>query len=178
MATIKTGDLFLLTKQQRELEKKIFENVNEETGQIIGAEELTQALVKTNGDIQKKLGDIGLLIRQRENEIEEYEKEIKRLKEIKESKARAIERARDFLAMIMEEQGLERVDTIQSQLSFRRAKSVVIDSDEDKLPKEYLKEKITYTADKVKIKETLEKGEDKELEKFAHIEEKKHLQIK
>ncbi|MBR7085696.1 MAG: siphovirus Gp157 family protein, partial [Oscillospiraceae bacterium] len=67
----------------------------------------------------------------------------------------------------------EKFTTARVAISYR--KSVSVQVDESLLDKKYMKEKVTYTPDKIALKKALQAGENIE---GAYLEEKPNIQIK
>lgn len=80
----------------------------------------------------------------------------------------------EYLDENVKSAGYERIDGARVSISFRNSEETVIDN-MDELPKEFIKEKVTYSPDKTAIKQAIKAGKEVN---GAHIEKKKNLQIK
>lgn len=147
--------------------------VDPETGEIdeVKAAEYLETLQL---DRTAKVENIAVYIKSLDSEAAAIKAEEKKLKERREAKERKAERLRDYLKASMLLQNESKFETARVALSFRSSKTVVV-SDIEKLDKEYIKEKVEYSADKTAIKKAIESGV---IIDGAYIEEKQNLQIK
>ena len=109
-----------------------------------------------------------------ENDISIIDAEIKRLGELKKSRLKTIDRLETTVSNAMQLYQIEKLETPTLKISFRKSESVEIDNEGD-IPAQFLKEKITYTIDKVAIKEAIKKGE---VVIGARLQQNKNIQIK
>ena len=80
----------------------------------------------------------------------------------------------DATSEVLQACGIERIDGVQSVISFRRSEQTVIDN-ESELPAEYIVTKITTVPDKTKIKNAIKAGQEVA---GARLVEKRNIQIK
>ena len=104
----------------------------------------------------------------------EAEAEIARIKAISDKLGKVVERMTNGLSEACQRLNIEKLDGLHAQISFRKSEQTIIDNIEA-LPKEYINEKVTYTANKALIKAALKAGE---VIDGAHIETVKNIQIK
>ena len=147
--------------------------VDAETGEIDEkkAAEYLDELKLARAD---KVENIALYIKNLESDAAQIKEEEKNLKARRESKERKAERLRDYLKTSMITFDEKKFETARVALSFRTSKTVVIE-DLEKLDKQFIKEKIDYTADKAAIKKAIADGATVA---GAYIEENQNLQIK
>ena len=146
------------------------EGINQETGEV--DEEVQNALMVTQQNLQTKAIDIAYVIKSFDDEIEIYEREIKRLTEIKDQMKKRKEWLKTNLSNAMQEFGVVELKGKTIKLSFRKSESVEID-DIDALDDRFKRVKIE--PDKTAIKTALKIGEKVE---GARLVENQNLQIK
>lgn len=89
-----------------------------------------------------------------ESSIETIDNEIERLKELKKRVQREQGKFFNLIDFNFKNLNVERVDTDLGTIKYRNLPLSVeiVDEDIERLPKDYIKEKITYSADKMAIK--------------------------
>lgn len=149
-----------------EINDAIASCIDPETGEIIDIElwESTQLERET------KLESIVCWIKNLLSDAIAYEAEEKAFAERKKQAKIKAESLKSLLSNVL---GGQKFSTTRCAVSFRTSKSVEVD--EDVLPKEWCNEKITYSADKARIKAAIEAGQTIE---GAKILEKLNIQIK
>ena len=120
--------------------------------------EIEQALVINQDELKEKALKYAYIIRSFEDEITAIDNEIKRLRALKEAKTNSIERLKHSISTAMNIYGIEKVESPLLKLSFRKSEAVEI-TNEEVLPMSFKTEKVTYTPNKVKIKEAIKNGE-------------------
>lgn len=120
--------------------------------------------------IEIKLREINLL----KSFLPWMEEEMKRLKELKESRENKIEKGKERISYLLQQAKIEKMNTEFNKLSFRSSESVEI-LDEDKIPEQFRKIKTEIKPDKTAIKEAIKAGKTVP---WATIVEKQNLQIK
>lgn len=151
--------------------KNIYEQI--ENGEEF-TEEMEKALVLTEQNLQAKAIDYGYVIKSLDDEMELFDKEIKRLTERKKQLAKTQELLKDRLTEAMQEFGITEMKGKTIKLSFRKSESVDV-YNVDALPDEFKRTKVSIEPDKVAIKEALKNGEEVE---GATLFIKDNLQIK
>lgn len=146
------------------------EGINLETGEVDS--EVQQALALTQQNLQTKAIDIGYVIKSFDDEIEIYEREIKRLTEIKDQMKKRKEWLKGNLSNAMQEFGIVELKGKTIKLSFRKSESVEV-TDIDALDEKFKRVKIE--PDKTAIKMELKMGHNVE---GARLVENQNLQIK
>jgi len=148
----------------------------DENGEI--SQEMQNALLISEQNLQLKGVDYGYVIKSFGNEIDLYDKEIKRLTEEKKRLQKIQDNLINRISTAMHEFGIIEIDgtTIGKpiKLSFRKSESVEI-TDIKMIPDEYKRVKITSEPDKVFIKQALKDGK---IVEGARLVEKDNLQIK
>ena len=146
------------------------EGINQETGEV--DQDVQNALMVTQQNLQTKAIDIAYVIKSFDDEIEIYEREIKRLTEIKDQMKKRKEWLKTNLSNAMQEFGVVELKGKTIKLSFRKSESVEID-DIDALDNKFKRVKIE--PDKTAIKMELKMGHNVE---GARLVENQNLQIK
>ena len=150
----------------------------QELASLLETEELTPeleaALVINQDQLQTKAGNYAKVITNIQSDSDSIDAEIKRLKAMKETKDRALNRLKDALREAMLVSGIDKIESSLFKLSLRRSESVEVDI-VDTLPSEFINIKNVVTADKVAIKEAIKRGENIT---GARIIENFNLQIK
>ena len=121
--------------------------------------ELEQALVINQEQLQSKAGNYAKVIANIQSDADAIDQEIKRLKAMKESKERAIDRLKDAVKNAMLVSNIDKIESPLFKLALRRSESVEVDLVEA-LPSEFMNIKNVVTADKVAIKEAIKRGEN------------------
>ena len=146
--------------------------IDEETGEI--KPEIIQALTITKNELQEKAIDYGYVIKNFENEIDIYDREINRLKERKKQMQNIKDRIKSILTNAMIEFGIVKLQGKTLSLSFRESESVEV-TDERMLEERFVKTEIKTSPDKIAIKNAIKNGEDVQ---GAMLVKKQNLQIK
>ena len=149
-----------------------FVAVDEETGELIGDIDFTR-INELNLERTTKIENLALFAKELMVEIDALKAEKEKLIERAKVKERKVESIKNYLSFILTDNGETRFETPRTALSFR--KSEVVEIDDSKLPKKYMKKKIEISPDKVEIRKLLKSGV---LIKGASLVEKQNLQIK
>jgi hypothetical protein len=136
--------------------------------------ELEEMLVINQEQLQTKAGNYAKVIANIQSDSDAIDNEIKRLKEMKESKDRAINRLKDAVKNAMLISAIEKIESPLFKLSLRRSESIEVNVVEA-LPENYITRKVVLSADKLSIKEAIKRGETIN---GARIVENFNLQIK
>lgn len=138
--------------------------------------ELEKALEINRENLEVKFAKYGYVTKKFDGEIYLIDKEIERLTALKNSKEKAIDKLKETVKTAMELYDIKKVEAQNIKLMLVRSKPSVL-VDENLLPKKYIKKqtKVTYTPDKVAIKNDLDAG--KKI-KGATLKENENLQIK
>lgn len=120
--------------------------------------ELEQALIINEAQLQEKATNYGYVIKKFEYEVDAIDNEIKRLKELKERREKAIDRMKQSVTNAMQLYGIEKVESSFLKLSFRKSESVEVINEAQLLP-EFTTTKVTTTPNKTAIKEAIKRGE-------------------
>ena len=119
----------------------------------------------------EKIENIGLFIKNLSADIVELKAEEKALAERRKAKENKAEYLKNILAVSL---GGKKFETAKIALTFRKSEQVKI-VDEEKLPKDFLKVKVTVSADKTAIKKAIKSGQEVA---GAELVEMQNLQIK
>ena len=163
--------LFDIISEIRVLMWNIFENVDEETGEIACTEDIADELSKLNITLEEKLESVALYMKERQAEADAIKAEAKKLTERARIAQNAADRIRDYLAYGMSEAGVNKVETARIKMSFRKSSAVIVD-DLEAIPEQFLK--IEKTANKAELKKALKECAIA----GAHIEDRESLVIK
>jgi hypothetical protein len=120
--------------------------------------QLEEALVINQDQLQSKAGNYAKVIANIQSDSDSIEYEIKRLKAMKETKDRSINRLKEALRYAMLVSGIEKIESDLFKISLRRSEAVEVDVLES-LPNEFVNVKNVITADKIAIKEAIKRGE-------------------
>ena len=133
-----------------------------ELASLLETEELTpeleSALVINQEQLQVKAGNYAKVIANIQSDADAIDNEIKRLKAMKESKERAIDRLKSAVKNAMLVSNIEKIESPLFKLSIRKSEAVEVDIVEA-LPGAFINVKNVVTADKVAIKEAIKRGE-------------------
>lgn len=135
----------------------------QELASLLETEELTPeleaALIINQDQLQNKAGNYAKVITNIQSDSDAIDSEIKRLKAMKETKDRALNRLKEALREAMLVSGIDKIESSLFKLSLRRSESVEVDV-VDALPSEFINIKNVITPDKVAIKEAIKRGEN------------------
>ena len=146
--------------------------INYETGEI--DEAIAQMVDIKKEEVLTKSEKVGYVIRKLEMSANEIDGEINRLKELKEKCNNTREKLVKGLSMALIGLKVDKIDGINAKISFRQSEETIID-DLDKVPEEFKKATVKYTAKKTEIKDFIKNGGTVD---GAHIEIKQNLQVK
>jgi hypothetical protein len=136
--------------------------------------ELEAALLINQDQLQAKAGNYAKVIANIQSDADAIDAEIKRLKAMKDTKDRSINRMKEALRDAMLVSGIDKIESTLFKLSLRRSEAVEVDVVEA-LPNAFQNVKNVVTADKLAIKEAIKRGENV---MGARIIENFNLQIK
>lgn len=140
--------LYELTNDLKDIEKALEVEVLEQSQECIKG--LIDILEK---QIQNKGENIIKLVKNKEAIVSSRKEEIKRLQELNKKDEKEIADLKRYTKECIERAGKKRVETVLGNLTVRKAQPVVKVLDATKLPADYLIQKTTINADKIKIKE-------------------------
>ena len=162
--------LYEITDEMAQVEKAIYDTLDQETGEVNG--DLVEIYKNLQIAQEDKLKGYIDVINKSDDIVELGLKEIDRIKKVIDRHKNLQERLRGTLAQVLEVG--KKYDLGLHQIAWRKSEAVEIDN-EELLPKEYLKEKITYTPDKTAIKEAIKSGKEVQ---GAKLVKRNNLQIK
>ena len=151
---------------------ELFDSVDEETGEV--NTEVLDRLNAIQESFEAKAQNVALVCLELRDRKEAIKREIDRLQSLLKRAERGEKWLTGYLDENVKSAGYERIDGARVSISFRSSEETVIDN-MDELPKEFIKEKVTYAPDKTAIKQAIKAGKEVN---GAHIEKKKNLQIK
>lgn len=151
--------LYELTEEERNLNELFLQSVDSETGEIIDSETL-EVLEK---DFQKQLATkaegIVKVLREQKVDIERVEAEIERLEGIKKRLKKYHENFKKYIKYNMTQLDKKKIETPLGNLTLTQTTATEI-YDEEIIPKEFLKEKVTYSVSKTDVKKALQEGKE------------------
>jgi len=124
-------------------------------GELTDGMETALQINKT--DLETKARSYGYVVLDLESEVEQIEAQIKRLSAMKSARNKTIDRLKETVSNAMQLFEISEVKTATLKLNFRKSESVEIDN-LDLLDATYKVEKVSVTANKVKIKEDIKAG--------------------
>lgn len=153
-----------------------------ETGEVYEDEEsLAKAIDECQMDLETKLENLGLYIKNLSADIEMFKKEEEKLKERRKSAERKIDGLKKYLDGYLsavypneDDKAKWKMKTARVQIGFRKSTTVEV-PDITKLAKKFIKKKVEESADKVAIKEALKAGEKV---KGAYLQDNINLSVK
>lgn len=159
--------LFNITAEARELVSALIE------GEL--SEELENALVINQNELQEKSINYAYAIKSIESDIDAIDAEIKRLQTLKSSRTNAIDRMKSAVLNALTIYGINKVTSPTLNLSVRLNNPSVEIINEYQIPQKFFKEKVKIEIDKVGIKNAIDEGE---IVPGAIINRKSRLEIK
>ncbi len=152
--------LYELTEEERKLNDLFLAAIDEETGEIKDSEVLDELEAEFKTALINKSAGIIKAIREQEEKINGTENEIKRLQNLKAGRTKALERFKEYIKFNLKNMDIKKIETTLGTISLRSNPPSTDIYDESALPKKFLKEKVTYTANKTDIKKALQNGEE------------------
>lgn len=110
-----------------------------------------------------------------ESDIESIDREITRLKAMKQSKENSVERLKNYLKMQMENNFVDKIDHPALKIAIRKNPISVVVDNEESVPDEYKRVKMVTSVDKTAIAEAHKNGMGVN---GTHIEQKTRLDIR
>lgn len=164
--------LYSLTDECRNLYDALMASADEETGEVDIS--LVNALAERQEAWEDKAVAVACVYRSLDEDAARVGREIERLTAMKKRLERERDRVKEGLANACNALGVEKVQGMYANISFRASEQTVIDN-ADAVPEEYMTVKTTYTPNKTAIKEAIKAGKEVP---GAHLEQKKNIQIK
>jgi len=124
-------------------------------GELTDGMETALQINKT--DLETKARSYGYVVLDLESEVEQIDAQIKRLSAMKSARNKTIDRLKETVSNAMQLFEISEVKTATLKINFRKSESVEIDN-LDLLDATYKVEKVSVTANKVKIKEDIKTG--------------------
>lgn len=165
-------NLYNLTAECKSLYDDIIASADDDTGEVDLS--LVTALSVRQEEWNDKAIAVACVYRALDEDSARVGREIERLTAIKKRIERERDRVKEGLANACNAIGVEKVQGMYANISFRSSEQTVIDND-GAIPDEYMTVKTTYTPNKTAIKEAIKAGKDVP---GAHVEKRKNIQIK
>ena len=151
--------LYELVSEEQKLNELFLTAIDEETGEIRDNETLEELETELKNALVNKSEGIIKVIRNQESDLEMITAEIERLTNLKNKMKKEIENFKSYIKFNMKKMDIKKIETSLGNISLRQSTATEI-YDEASLPKEFLKEKITYTPSKTEIKKAIESGQE------------------
>ena len=135
---------------------------------------LLEYLDSVQMQVADKINNIVRFRRTTELTVEAIRNEEERLEKLRKLYENRNKRLKAYLAYCLKKMGKDKFESEVAKINFRKSDTIVID-DISKLPKEFVSEKTTFSANKTAIKEAIKKGIVVE---GAHLETNENLIIK
>lgn len=152
--------------------RKVLEGVqvDEETGEILGAD----ALVEFAGDLNETIKNSALYLFELDSEAQQIDAQIKRLKARKDGMKRRADTLKNLMLDAMTSTGLKKVSDPLVTVYLRKSTATIVDNME-LIPKDLLRVKVETSPDLVAISKTIKSGIEVP---GAHLEERQNVNIK
>lgn len=135
-----------------EIDMQILSCIDQETGEMIDPERLENLYMERN----QKIENVALWIKNLESDVLALKAEKEAFAARQKAAENKVDGLKKWLAAAL--QG-DKFSTAKCAISFRKSEQVDI-RDESLLPKEFLKETITYKPDRMAIKEAIKAGQE------------------
>lgn len=165
-------NLYNLTAECKSLYDDIIASADDDTGEVDLS--LVTALSVRQEEWNDKAIAVACVYRALDEDSARVGREIERMTAIKKRLERERDRVKEGLANACNALGVEKVQGMYANISFRSSEQTVIEN-EGAIPDEYMTVKTTYTPNKTAIKEAIKAGKDVP---GAHVEKRKNIQIK
>lgn len=159
--------LYEISGEYREWLAKLEENEGELT------DELKEEFSAIAGNLEDKIDVYAQIIKEKTSFAADIKQERDRLKALSEKNEKVIARLSNLMAEAMGLFGREKIEKVTYTAKFVKSSGVIV-TDQEKLPKEYLKEKVEVKPMLSEIKEAIKRGEQIE---GAYIEERRTLKV-
>lgn len=123
-------------------------------------EEVADTFDAINDAITVKVDALSAIYLEAQGDEVKIDREIERLRKLKERAGRTKERVANIAANFLTTMGKDKAKGDQFTFKRRKFPPRVVVADESALPKEYIKEKITTSVDKMAIKKALQNGDE------------------
>lgn len=153
--------LYELAQEEKKLNELFLSAIDEETGEINDSETLEVLEKEFQTQLASKAEGIIKVLREQQTNIEMVEIEIERLNFIKARLEKTNENFKKYIKYNMEQLNKSKIETPLGNISLRKTTATEI-YDSEIIPKEFMKEKITYTPSKTEIKKALQEGKEVE----------------
>lgn len=129
---------------------------DEDTGEVLFD---PSNLEELEAELDAKLEACGIVVKETEAEGEAIKAEERKLKARRERKEREAQRLREYVVSCMESSAAKRIETPRVSMSLRKSAFVDV-VDAEKVPKEYVTEKVTKTISKADVKKAIKAGNE------------------
>lgn len=148
--------------------ERLIKSVDEDWCLLESAEEELQ---KIEMSVTEKANSIWIVMQWYDNEVDVYDKEIKRLTKLKKASQNNKERIKNYLDRNLKRVNLTEVKTDLFRFAYRKSETLQVDEDAE-LPDEFLK--VAYSPNKIEIKKYLKSWNEL---KWCSIVVNKNLQV-
>ena len=162
------ASLYEITRDYREAFDRL--EIDEETGEILNAEELD----RLSGAFDEKAESTACYIKNLAAFVDALKAEEANLAKRRKAAEKKAEYMKAFLASCMDAAGRDKFSGVKASVSFRKSVAVQID-DEASLPSDYVVETVTTKPDKTAIKKAIQAGT---AVSGASLVENRNIQIK
>lgn len=151
--------LYELVQEEKNLNALFLAAIDDETGEIKDTETLEKLEIELKNALVSKSVGIVKIVRQQEADIEMISAEIERLQDVKKRMQKSLDNFKKYIAYNIKQLELKKIETPLGNISTKETTATDV-FDETILPKQFLKEKTSYTPSKIDIKKALEAGEE------------------
>jgi len=141
-------------------------------------EEQVSALSSQLHDLEwersEKLENIAKYMQALQWDMDSIDSEVARLSSLKSGKSNTKDRLKNYISYNLTQEGIQKMETDLFKFSFRKSESVEV-IDQEAIPQDYMKEKVTLSVDRASLKRAIKSWVEIA---WAVINEKQNLQIK
>lgn len=134
-----------------EIDAEILACLDEETGEIVDPEKLNALMMQR----EHKIESVALWVKNLLSDAEAYKAEKEAFAEREKAAKNKAESLKNWLSFVLDGQKFE---SSRVSVTFRKSEAVQID-DENKIPREFIREKIESSPDKTLIKKVIKAGD-------------------
>lgn len=164
--------VYSLSRDIKDLEQKLYETLDKETGEIDGV--IANALAVKRNELDNKVVNIQKFIVGLNGDNDIIDGEIKRLQALKKRNEQIVKSLKKGVATAMNELGIEEIKSPTMRITYSASEETIIDN-KDLLPTELMRQKVSYEPDKTAIKKALQDGK---IIMGAHLQTNYNLKIK
>lgn len=152
--------LYELVSEEQKLNELFLLAIDEETGEIRDNETLEELETELKNALVNKSEGIIKVFRNQKADLEMVKLEIVRLTALQKKIEKSIKNFEEYIKFNMKKMDIKKIETSLGNITLRAGSPSADVFDESLIPKEFIREKITYEPKKDDIKKMLKEGKE------------------